>query len=341
MKTILRLFVLFGFILVIPSICSFSQVAINTDNSQPDNSAMLDVKSTNKGFLIPRMTHDERNAILNPHEGLMVYCTNCNADGTGLLSMYQGDSWKNFMLDCTPSSPTAGTHVPSSCQIEWHWIAVSGATGYRASSTNDYASAGDMGNVTTGTQPDLVPGNSYLVYVWAYNACGHSAATTLSSQTLPDYGIGQNCGGGIVFYIDVTGDHGLIAATSDQNTGAPWGCSGTHIVGTGTAIGTGQANTNAIVSGCLTAGIAARVCNDFVYYSGGTEYNDWFLPSQLELNEMYIQKTVIGGFSGSFYWSSSEYDASNAWTQDFSNGNQNSNSKAGTAHVRAVRAFNH
>ena len=55
-----------------------AQVAINADNSAPDNSAMLDVKSTTKGLLIPRMTISDRNAISNPATGLLVFCTDNN-----------------------------------------------------------------------------------------------------------------------------------------------------------------------------------------------------------------------------------------------------------------------
>jgi hypothetical protein len=52
-----------------------SQVAINTDGSLPDNSAMLDIKSTVKGMLLPRMTMAQRNAITSPASGLMIYQT--------------------------------------------------------------------------------------------------------------------------------------------------------------------------------------------------------------------------------------------------------------------------
>ncbi len=52
-----------------------AQVAVNTDGSAPDNSAMLDVKSTNKGLLAPRMTLAQRNAIASPATGLMIYQT--------------------------------------------------------------------------------------------------------------------------------------------------------------------------------------------------------------------------------------------------------------------------
>ena len=55
-----------------------AQVAVNKDGSSPDNSAMLDVKSTTMGILTPRMTFIERDAISNPATGLLVFCTDNN-----------------------------------------------------------------------------------------------------------------------------------------------------------------------------------------------------------------------------------------------------------------------
>ncbi len=66
-----------------------AQVAINEDSSLPDASAMLDVKSTNKGVLVPRMTEAERNAITSPATGLFVYQTN----GTTGFYYYDGTEW--------------------------------------------------------------------------------------------------------------------------------------------------------------------------------------------------------------------------------------------------------
>jgi hypothetical protein len=57
------------------SVALLAQVAINTDNSVPDNSAMLDIKSSDKGILIPRMTQAQRNAIASPAPGLMIFQT--------------------------------------------------------------------------------------------------------------------------------------------------------------------------------------------------------------------------------------------------------------------------
>ncbi len=70
---------LFAVIFVLFIAQAIAQVGINTDNSAPDNSAMLDVKSTSKGFLPPRMTTGQMNAIISPAQGLTVYNTNVNS----------------------------------------------------------------------------------------------------------------------------------------------------------------------------------------------------------------------------------------------------------------------
>jgi hypothetical protein len=141
-----------------------------------------------------------------------------------------------------------------------------------------------------------------------------------------------------VFYNDGS-SHGLVCADTDQSTGAAWGCEGTAIGGTSTAINTGAANTNAIVAGCTTAGIAAKLCYDLVLNT----YSDWYLPSKDELNLMYVNlKTQsLGSFDTYYYWSSSESDASYTWDQSFVSGYQSNTNvpKSYTKHVRAVRAF--
>ena len=123
-------------------------------------------------------------------------------------------------------------------------------------------------------------------------------------------------------------------------------------VGTSTAIGTGKANTAALVAAMgnmaytfneisvttTTADYAARLCDTFV--SGG--YDDWFLPSKDELDLMYDNLKVygLGGFSDYYgYWSSSEFDTDYAWGQFFSNGFQDPNDEGSETRVRPVRAF--
>ena len=148
--------------------------------------------------------------------------------------------------------------------------------------------------------------------------------------------VGESYQGGKIAYIDASGKHGLIAAPSDQSTSSPWGCAGTPISGAdGTAIGTGCQNTIDIMNGCSTPGIAARICGDLVL--GG--YSDWYLPSKDELNQLYINRVSIGGFTGLRYWMSKEQDNNLGALQDFGNGNLNITVKNSTDCVRAVRSF--
>lgn len=162
--------------------------------------------------------------------------------------------------------------------------------------------------------------------------------------------VGDSCGGGKVAYIlQDNGDdlddpgyvegeqHGLIAAAADQSTGIVWSNITNILVGTtGTALGTGQANTTAIVGQTDCTSGAAYLCDQLD--EGG--YTDWYLPSKDELDKLYINRGAIGGFAVYFYWSSSEYDASSAWGQVFSDGHQFNYDKSNYGdRVRAVRAF--
>lgn len=84
-----RITIILCFLLTL-SLPSFTQnAAINSDGSAPDGSAMLDVKSTEKGMLIPRMTSTQRQAISTPAEGLMVYQT----DGLPGFYYFDGSNW--------------------------------------------------------------------------------------------------------------------------------------------------------------------------------------------------------------------------------------------------------
>lgn len=150
--------------------------------------------------------------------------------------------------------------------------------------------------------------------------------------------IGQTFEGGLIFYVDDTGSHGLIAAPFDQGT-VNWGCERLNVPGTSTSLGTGQSNTNLILNACSKAGIAARICDDLELNG----YNDWYLPSKDELNLMHqnLHLEGLGEFKMNRYWSSSQYNAQFAWCQFFnSNTNQLFYDKDLIAYpVRAIRSF--
>jgi len=244
---------LFTILLTLNTIIFAQGVGINTSGAAADASAMLDVSSTTKGFLPPRMTEVQRTAIVSPATGLLVFQT----DGTSGLYYYNGSTWEVF---------ATGKHY-----------------------------------------------------------------------------IGESYGGGIVFWVDATGQHGLIAAPSDQNGGniIRW-YAGTYgyTRAKGDGIGAGEMNTAIIIASQVAIGddgstYAARVSADLVI----SNYSDWYLPSKYELNLMYLQKATIGGFASGWYWSSTEYNNNYAGTQLFTNGIQGTNGKFDANYVRAVRAF--
>ena len=164
---------------------SFAQVAINADGSPPHSSAGLEINFPNKGFLLPRLTYEQRNDIPSPAEGLIIYCTNCNADGSGALSIYQGNSWRLFNLNCAyPNTPTSGVRVPYATEITWKWNPVPIAQGYRWNTINDYNSSLDLGDTTSYTESGLVCWTNYERWVWAYNECGASLPLKLTGSTI-------------------------------------------------------------------------------------------------------------------------------------------------------------
>ena len=242
-------------------IVDWQQVGIGTEI--PHNSAALEITSTTKGFLMPRMTEDQRNTI-QPATGLMIYQTNKEPG----FYYHNGISWEGIA----------------------------------------------NGQPTT-------------------------------------YNIGDIVNGGVVFWLDSTGQHGLVTAFSDFGysdvaTSVQWGCLDTDLpnvpnvfsvipVGFGAGIGAGFDNTNDILTDCpnAPAALSARALGA-----------QWFLPSIKELNQMAINKIILEGVSGftafsNSYWSSTEHNSSVAWSQSFDNGNQNASNKGYAYDVRAVRAF--
>ena len=159
---------------------------------------------------------------------------------------------------------------------------------------------------------------------------------------------GTGPAGGKVFYVTNGGLNGLEAAPVDQGS-APWNCFGTDVVGvdnvlpSATDSNSGSVNTPLIAVQCpRSVGVEPSETNAtvlaavYVWPNGQT---DGFLPNKEELNLLYAQKDVVGGFAG-IYWSSSESSGFDAWDQVFNNnGAQVESVKTISNRVRAVRAF--
>jgi len=188
----------------------------------------------------------------------------------------------------------------------------------------------------TGGTSYTITGTSQLLSV-PYALHAKTAESVTSTCGLS---IGETYQGGIIFYLDASGCHGLIAAPGDQSTSAAW-WNGSYMDtrAYGSGLFEGKYNTKMInlQQGGTTS--AAAIC---------ANYGDlkWYLPSIEELNLMYENiglGNALGlgnvGNLGNGYWSSTEYDNGYAGKQNFNNGNQNYFIKTNTSNVRAVRAF--
>lgn len=151
-----------------------------------------------------------------------------------------------------------------------------------------------------------------LVLSWSCDKNEDNVVATIAA----DIKIGDEYGGGKVFYIAPDRTFGLVAAPTDVNeTGVAWSVLRVTIV-TDSEIGTGAANTKKIIELKTNGGTevdvtpadevyAAKVVDELTV--GG--YDDWYLPSIDELTELYKQRTIIGGFDETKkYWSSSAID---------------------------------
>ncbi len=151
---------------VVLNASTYAQVGIGT--TEPNTSAALDITSTTKGLLPPRMTYAQRQAISSPATGLMIYCTDC---GNGEPQYYSGAEWKNMIGTVTSVAAltlgTTGTDLSSSV--------ANGATTPVITLNVPDASTTARGVITTGTQ--TIAGaktfNDYLTI----------ASTTSSSST--------------------------------------------------------------------------------------------------------------------------------------------------------------
>ncbi len=195
----------------------------------------------------------------------------------------------------------------------------------------------------------LIAGTGITISGDTIKATGSNSSTT--------YSVGDFAQGGVVFYVDETGQHGLVCAKTDQDggSGISW-YAGTY--GNTQAKGdgpfAGEANTSIIIAAQVAIGddgstYAARICNELQITEGGKTYGDWYLPSKEELKLMYRNKAVIDATAGAnggsgfashyYYWSSTEFDDYAAWELSFNVGYPSTSYKVTPERVRAVRAF--
>jgi len=174
--------ILFTVILLFVNQILTAQVAISTDGSGPDASAMLDVRSTNKGFLPPRMTDSERDAISNPAAGLIIFNTSALT-----WQGWNSVAWINFDgSPCIPAAPGAisgnTTFTPNATGEVYSIAAVANATSYEWTVPSDASITAGQGTTSITVNFGIEVGN---VSVRSVSGCGNSIFTDLYVSCTP------------------------------------------------------------------------------------------------------------------------------------------------------------
>ena len=265
-----KLFILYAIFITFAT--KAQSVGINTDGSNANASAMLDVSSTSKGFLPPRMTYAQKSAISSPAAGLVVWCTNCGTSGE--IQFFNGTVWVtgdvvpgSFAKPYPPTSPvaTAGNAQAS--------VAFTAPTSNGGSAITGYTVTSSPGGFTASgaSSPIIVTGltneASYTFTVVAINAVGNSVASVASGAVTPT-ACYANVSGTVkrfmCYNLGVTGTQDPLSHQGGANNGAfyQWGRkTDGH-----------EVRTSSTLAGPLAGAVASRFITN-----SSTPY-DWISP---------------------------------------------------------------
>ncbi len=279
-----------------------------------------------------------------------IYFAEISVNGTvmgtsQLLSVPYALQAKNVENDQVDDADADPSNELQDLTLNGTMLEISGGTGADLSSLQDGVGDGSETKVTAGTNVS-VTGTGTTADPYVINAADQS----------PAHYIGELYGGGIIFWLDNTGEHGLIASLDDLDggSGAAWSATNDILIGASAqSFYDGASNTAAIVAQDNTAGYAATLCNS---YTGGG-FTDWYLPAQQELRYLESSSLIINqvlandgnaatnglNLSNSspygYYWSSTEYSRYYTWTLRLRYSDMYRFDKSSTYRVRAVRAF--
>ena len=285
---------------------SYAQVGINSDGSSPESSAMLDVKSTSKGVLVPRMTTTQRTDINSPATGLLVY------DNTsGSFWYYNGASWQEIKVDAIPDQIT---DADGNTKVQVEESSNENRIRFDVNGTEAMVINSD-GNVGIGKFPTT-------------NQVDINGTVASSGIQMVD----GNQGAGKVMISDANGNGTWV----DANDGLPVPntLSMIPIRYHGSYLYVHPTDNATDVSWTT----AQTTCTNL----NALGFDDWFLPNKLELDAIHKQSYLITGLSQTHttkYWSSTEMDASNAYTQRLDYGGPDPDPKTETTghNCRCVR----
>lgn len=268
-----------------------------------------------------------------------------NIAATGFTVTSKGGAISSFAINATPSGMSFNTTTGA---LSGTPNTIAGATTYTVTATNSTGSAtatfvltvtfsngsAEYANGSTG------PGGGKIFY---YSAAGFNCGSEFTNSGSPT--------GGLCHYLE--------AAKSAWNTptdpsrkfaqSSPVNYQLTRIdnptspqTATATAIGSGYFNTRAIIlqGNTDTSTSAAALSDSYTVTIGGVEFNDWYLPSHLELQQLHGQRAVLGDFNADAYWSSTTVSDIGVWIWYFvGTSGSGGYAKSNQASVRPIRAF--
>ena len=282
---------------------------------------------------------------------------------TGYTIASSGGTIASYAI--TPAAPAGLTFSTSTGLLSGTPTSISSATSYTITATNASGSATRTFTLTVVaivyTVGDTGPGGGKIFYVATTPfVCGPTRAATCTYLEAAPPALGLS---GFDSATAFSTDRSWAQSTPVNYRTTTVGSSGSPETATATAIGWGYFNTRAIVSqgNTDTSTSAAALADSYTVTVSGVLFDDWYLPSKDELNQMCkwakgqawtSDATVCtggaintgsgaSGFAASYYWSSSEGFGFSAWAQYFqtSAGTQFIPGKNNTNYVRPIRAF--
>jgi hypothetical protein len=293
---------------------------------------------------------------LTPYNGYDVRAYATNANGTAYgnvihvltapgVTVVTGDVYvDNYIRICETQISINGFHTPNAPTVTESGVCWSKSQNPTTADTK----------ITTGQVTEIYHhfintgllfgiNSTYYIRGYAITNTGTTYGNQVTYTTGVDIGLGT--GGGIIFDIDNTGQHGFVAATDDQGSVIPWAPGNLYNVTTNATSHTdGAGNTTKIIATYGNSGsYAAKLCRD--YRGGG--FTDWYLPASVQIKSLQVVQNAIGGFHGSefltsyYYWSSTEANNFKAWEYDFNPRYFLADyvEKYKSMYVRAVRTF--
>ncbi len=164
-----------------------------------------------------------------------------------------------------------------------------------------------------------------------------STFTSEPSTSVETHYVGESFGGGIVYYVDDEGKHGIITTIIDKSTRKQHK-SETFILTNAArdGIATGEFNTDRL--NAMTG--KGETDDQVVENYRDANLSDWHLPTRYDLIKLYRNRAVIGGYTEfANGWKSTEVSSVNEWYRSFITGGEFSNGKDDAVYIRVIRKF--